>query len=184
MPWYPGISSRLTDEQLWTIVCADRSVSTAELAAHFRAVLGTVKHARSRPWRHGWACRVSYGVCRDCGRPCTRQGYDQGRREYHVACRPVAVQANRREPDRRRWKALPIEERRDSFARAREFNAVHQEATQATATQRQARWSEEEDAILVARADVPAPILAAELGRTLFGVYRRRDRLRARGLLP
>ena len=54
----------------------------------------------------------------------------------------------------------------------------------ATATQRHAHWTEDEDAVLIARHDAPAYVLASELGRTLRGVYRRRDQLRARGLLP
>jgi hypothetical protein len=84
---------------------------------------------------------------------------------------------------RQRWEALPVEERRDHLARAHAYVAEHQKATEATVTQRHARWSEAEDGVLIARADVPAPVLAAELGRTLHGVYRRRDRLRERGLL-
>ncbi len=91
---------------------------------------------------------------------------------------------NRRDPDRRRWEALPIEERRDHLARANAYLAEHQETTQARATQRHARWTEEEDAVLIARQAEPAPVLAAELERTLRGVYRRRDQLRAKGLLP
>jgi hypothetical protein len=101
-----------------------------------------------------------------------------------VDCKPAAVRVRRRGANRRRWEALPVEVRRDHLAHVRDFEEEHQEATRATARQRHARWSEADDAVLIARTDTPAPVLAAELGRTLLAIYRRRDRLRERGLLP
>ena len=112
MPWCPGVSARLTDDQLWAIVCADPSITNRQLAETLGAHGNTVTHARRRLRRHGWTCSVSYTTCRHCGAAVTRQGNGQERRTYHPACRPVAVQ------------------------------------------------------------------------QTLHGVYRRRDRLRSRGLLP
>ncbi|MBA2276765.1 MAG: hypothetical protein H0W06_03295 [Chloroflexia bacterium] len=184
MPWDPGVSKHLTDEQLWALVCADPAVSNRQLADALGAPKATVASARWRLRRHGWTCPVSYEMCRHCGRPLTRQGNGQERRAYHPDCRPVAVQELRKPRDRRRWDALPVEERRDSFARAHAYIDQHQEATQATATQRHGRWTAEEDAVLIARHAEPAHVLATELGRTLYGVYRRRDRLSDRGLLP
>jgi len=184
MPWYPGISARLTDAQLWAIVCADPAVSNRQLADTFGTPTSTIAHARRRLRRNGWTCPVSYTTCRHCGRSLTRQGNGQERRAYHPACRPVAVQVIRRVRERERWEALPVEERRDSFARAHAYIEEHQQTTQATATQRHAPWTDAEDAVLIARPDAPAHVLATELRRTLHGVYRRRERLRARGLMP
>ena len=184
MPWYPGVSARLTDDQLWAIICADPSVSNRQLAETLGANVGTVTHARRRLRRHGWTCRVTYRPCQHCGRLVTRPITGRGRRVYHPACTPAATQTRRQAGNRRRWAARHVEERRDELARAHAYLAEHQVATQATATQWHARWTEAEDAVLIARHDEPAPVLAAALGRTLHGVYRRRDRLRARGLLP
>ena len=184
MPVYPGISARLTNEQLWAIVCADPAVTNRQLAAQLSTTVGTVTDARRRLRRHGWTCPVSYTTCRYCRRPLTQRGRGRRRNIFHADCKPAAVRVRRRGPDRRRWDALPIEDRRDHLARVRAFEDEHQEATKATATQRHARWSEAEDAVLIARHDAPAYVLATELGRTLLGVYRRRTRLRARGVLP
>ena len=184
MPVYPGVSVRLTDTQLWAIVCADPVVTNRQLAAQLGAAVGTVTDARRRLRRHGWTCLVSYTTCRYCRRPLTQRGHGRRRAIYHVDCKPAAVRARRRGANRRRWDALPVEVRRDHLAHVRDFEEEHQEATRATARQRHARWSEADDAVLIARTDTPAPVLAAELGRTLLAIYRRRDRLRERGLLP
>jgi hypothetical protein len=74
MPWYPGISARLTDDQLWTIVCTDPAISNRQLADDLGANVSTVTHARRRLRRDGWTYAVSYTTCRHCGRPLTRQG--------------------------------------------------------------------------------------------------------------
>ncbi|MDQ3702489.1 MAG: hypothetical protein M3442_16440 [Chloroflexota bacterium] len=145
----------LTDAQIWQLVGADPSVSNHQLATELGAVVGTITHARRRQRQHGWTSPVSYTTCRYCGHALTRPGRHQGRRAYHPACRPVALQTLRQAPDRRRWEALPVEERRDSLARARA-----------------------EDAVLIERYDAHAYVLARELRRTLYSVRHRRDRLR------
>jgi len=184
MPVSPGVSVRLTDAHLWAIVCADPTVSNRQLAAQLDAAGGTVTHARRRLRRHGWTCPVSYTSCRYCCRPLTQRGRGRRRNIFHPDCKPAAVRVRRRGADRRRWEALPVEDRRDRLARVRAFEDEYQEATKATARQRHARWTDADDAVLIARTDTPAPVLAAELGRTLYGVYRHRDRLRERELLP
>ena len=184
MPWYPDVSVRLTDAQLWAIVCADPTVSNHQLAAQLGAVVGTVTHARRRLRQHGWTCPVSDTTCRYCRRPLTQRGRGRRRNIFHADCKPAAVRVRRRGPDRRRWDALPIEVRRDHLARVRAFEEEHQEATKATARQRHAHWTDTDDAVLIARHDAPAYVLATELGRTLLGIYRRRTRLQERGVLP
>ncbi len=184
MPFYPGASEYLTDEQCWATVCADPAVTNAELAAPLGVLVGTVMTARWRLRTKGWTCRVSYGVCTYCGKPFTRQGASRLRLAYYPVCRPLAHRMNRRVPDRRRREALPVEERRVHLARANAFNAEHQAATKARATQHQARWTEAEDAVLIARQHEPAHVLAYELRRSLSSVRHRRGRLRAKGLLP
>ncbi len=45
MPFSPGISTYLTDDQRWAIVCADRSVTNPQPAAQVGALVGTVATA-------------------------------------------------------------------------------------------------------------------------------------------
>ena len=54
MPWYPGVSARLTDEQLWTIVCADpTTITNRQHADDLGTDFSTVAHARRRLHRFG-----------------------------------------------------------------------------------------------------------------------------------
>ena len=74
MPRIPGVSVLLTDEQLWAIICADPSIKRPQLAEMVGALPGPVNSARWRLRTYGWTCRVSYGVCRSCGKPLVHQG--------------------------------------------------------------------------------------------------------------
>jgi len=51
------------------------------------------------------------------------------------------------------------------------------------ATARGLRWTPTEEAVLVTKRNVPIRLLAAELGRTYFGVCQRIKILRSRGLI-
>ncbi len=173
----------LTDEQSWVIVSVDPSVPDRQLADRLGVPVSTVHAARWRFRRQGWTCAVRYTVCLHCGDPLTRRGRHHSRREYHDACRQEARRSIQRAIDRRRWKRMPVEARNVVLDRAHEHEAERQAASQASAVQHKARWTEDEDAVLIERAGEPLHILARELGRTLWAILARRWKLRRQGVL-
>jgi len=108
MPVYPGVSVRLTDAQLWTIVCADPAVSHRQLAETLSAHVNTITHAWRRRRRQGWTCRVSYLPCRHCGRLRTRAVRRRGQQVYHPARASDALKLSRKARYQRRWNDLPV----------------------------------------------------------------------------
>lgn len=171
------------DAQSWIMLCAEASVSDAQLAESLGLKVSTVHAARWRFRRQGWTCAVRYTPCRHCGVPFTRRGRRDSRRDYHDDCRPESRRAIQSAIDRRRWKRLSTEARNAILDRAHEHEAEHQAASQKTAVQHMSRWTEEEEAVLIERGGEPLHSIARDLGRTLWAVRARRWKLRERGLL-
>ena len=73
MPWISGTSQRLTDAQLWAIVCADPAVTNRQLADALGLLRQQVNGARWRLRRCGWSCPVSSTICQHHRRALTQQ---------------------------------------------------------------------------------------------------------------
>jgi len=78
---------------------------------------------------------------------------------------------------------MPTEARNIILDRAHEHDANHQEASRTAAVQHMARWTADEEAVLIKRMGEPVHLLARDLGRTLYAVRARLGKLRERGLL-
>lgn len=174
---------QLTDQQSWVIVSTDSSVPDRQIANALEVRFATVHAARWRFRRQGWSCAVRYTDCRHCGVPLTRRGHRDSRRQYHDECRPEARTELQRAIDHRRWERMAPEARNRVLDRAHEHEADHQAASQALAVRHRARWTEDDDAILIEPAGEPAHAIARDLGRTLWAVRSRRLKLRQRGAL-
>jgi hypothetical protein len=85
--------------------------------------------------------------------------------------------------DRAQWERADVHERNRLLDKRRAHDEHFQALTRQAATQSGARWSAEDDALLIERQGEPAHRLATMLGRTLLAVYTRQTVLRKRGLL-
>jgi hypothetical protein len=168
------------DDQLWRLVHVHSDVSDVALAKSLGVQISTIHAARWRLRKHGWTCRVSYGTCRYCGKPFTRQGHKASRREYHPEC----YLANKREHspprEKRRWQSLSASEQAAIIDRAHEHNSRWQELTQAKATNHMKRWQDWEDELILSPDAPPDHELALDLGRSLLSVRGRRRDLKRR----
>jgi hypothetical protein len=167
---------RLTDLQLWTILNAP-DLTDANLATVMNVNVATVHGARWRLRRTPWSCTVRYEPCRYCGETATLRGSSRTH-AYHAACRPLAERELQRRLDAQR------EVDPESIRKLYDWSVSTQARTVARATNNGARWTADEEAVVVAHMHRPVEETCAVLGRTMKAVAHRRGRIRRRGRLP
>lgn len=165
--------TQLTDLQIWTLLNAP-DMTDVELAAVLGVKTSTVHGARWRLRRNGWTCSVRYAPCRLCGDTATLRGRSV-KHAYHSHCRPAA----RRQIQQRLDEARPVMP--EQVKRFHQWTDEAQQRSRTTATRTWARWTKDEDDILIALANRPLEVSCEELGRTLYAVNARRVVLRRRG---
>lgn len=168
---------QLPDGAMWLIVCHP-GVPAPELAVMLGISANRVRDARYRFRRQGWSCRVAYVSCTACGGPVTIGGHVRRDRAYHPACRPQARRRIQQDLDHRRWEQADIAERSRLLAKRLAYDEHYQALTRQVATRHGARWSPEDDAVLVEQEDTPDHELAQALGRSLRAVRGRQGKLR------
>lgn len=183
MPSYhPAMTTRraFTDAETWAILTASDSESAADRARRLGRNEHSVRVLRARLRRDGWTCAVAYRPCQHCGKLFTVRGVKAGRAAYHPACRRLALVEIGRRNDQDRWDRLTETERRDRLERVHRHSVRKQAMTRPKAFNHGRRWDPSEDAVLLAPDAPPNHVLAEELGRTLYAVMARYQKLRAR----
>ncbi len=170
-------SRQLPDAAMWLIVCHP-GMSAPELAVMLGTSANRVRDARYRFRRQGWSCRVAYVPCTACGEPVTVGGHVRRDRVYHSGCRPEARRRIQQGLDQRRWEQADIAERSRLLAKRLAYDEHYQALTRQAATRHGARWSREDDTILIEQEDTPDYELAQALGRSLRAVRGRQGKLR------
>jgi hypothetical protein len=82
--------------------------------------------------------------------------------------------------DRERWERSSDEWRETVLKRGHAYEAERQATTVEKATARGRRWTLEEDALLLGSDAPPTNVLAEELGRTLYAIRARYQKLKGR----
>lgn len=170
---------QLSDAAMWYIVCHP-DLRSQELAVLLDTSANRVRNARYRFRREGWSCRVAYVSCTACGEPVTVGGHVRRDRVYHSGCRPEARRQIQRRLDHQRWEQADLHARSRLLAKRVAYDDRYQATTRQTATRHGARWSPEDDAVLIEQADTPDYELAQALGRTLKAVRSRQGKLRGK----
>ena len=168
---------QLSDAAMWLIVCHPGGTAP-ELAVMLGTSASRVRNARYRFRREGWSCRVAYVPCMACGERVTVGGHVRRDRVYHARCRPEARRQIQQRLDHRRWEQADEHARRRLFAKRLAYDDRYQATTRQAATRHGARWSREEDAVLIEQEDSPDQELAQALGRSLKAVRSRQGKLR------
>ncbi len=158
----------LTDDEIWTLICAPRSTSSRDLATSLGLLLAQVMRVRLQVRCDGWTCPVDHVPCTVCGEPMTIARASAGSSPHHERCRPalpITVGAIRAiQSDRKRY--LPKVPRHSSIPGGRKF----------------IKWTDEEDAVVIAHTpNISARAIGRMIDRTEASVRTRRTRLRLDG---
>lgn len=137
-------AAKLSDDQKWTVVCADPGESNSRLAARFGSTKTTVGNLR----RDGWTCPVWYRDCVRCSQPMTARKANQ---IYHTHCTddtPVAKVGTRsvvRLTDDQNWLIINAPSGLSTAALAREMGCRYAAVYQNRQRFREMGWTCEVD---------------------------------------
>jgi len=171
------VRSYLTDEQIWTIITAPDSVTSASMAREFGVSETAVKQARILYRTHPWTCRVDYATCEVCGLPMTLRGWRAMRQRYHAACRPVALKEMAVVHHQARMARTSETARNELIDRLHEWDDEGHRQSRAVAINHLKRWTPAEDALVRDHPGKSDLEVALVLGRSLRAVKRRKHYL-------
>jgi hypothetical protein len=169
--------SYLTHEQIWTIITAPESVSSASMAREFGVSDAAVKRARILYRSQPWTCRVDYAPCDVCGLPMTRRGWRAMRQRYHPECRPVALKKMGAVHHQARMARTPETARNEMMDRLHEWDDEGHRQSRAVAINHLKRWTPAEDVLVLDHPGKSDLDVALSLGRSLRAVKRRKHYL-------
>lgn len=180
--YHPPMATRraFTDAETWAILTAPDSESGADLARQLGCNEQSVRVLRACLRREGWTCKVAYRPCQYCGKLFTVRGVKAGRAAYHPECHRLALVEIGRRNDQDRWDRLTEAEWQSRLDRAHRHSVAKQATSRGHASNHGRRWDPSEDALLLAPDAPPNHELAEVLGRTLYAVMARPQKLRAR----
>jgi hypothetical protein len=163
------VTKPISAVQIAAIAWADPAIPNAQLAELLGVTFAQVRFTRERVKRDGIVCPVYWRTCVVCG---GRIAAGRAHITRHRTCtKPAWVPKTPPDPDHQRTQIAAAIARRQH----------HQDETIATAQQRQARWTADDDARVIAcrdLADLEATAIA--LQRTYIAVAERRGLLRRR----
>lgn len=169
------MGKRLTELQIWTLLNSPNA-SDASLAELIDAPLPTVHNMRWVLRKSPWSCKIDYQPCRWCGETLTLRVRSRNAHAYHAHCKPLARAEIQRSIDATR------DLRKDVVDRFHQWHHDAQAKTLAQARNSGAKWTDEEDEIVLAWIDRPIMETANELGRTYMATSARRKNLKRRGI--
>jgi hypothetical protein len=181
----PRPKTQISDLQYAEIAWADSEERTSSLARRLQLPFSSVVNARRRFKIVGFQCPIHWNTCGVCGKPVAGR---TSRHRVHRSCKPRrdnGYASNRyyrlTQSSLTPFDRLTSEVQMASLERLHEVTLQDQELTLRSANRRKKPWTTAEDLYVIEHADSPAREIALVLGRSRYGVTRRKSDLRQRG---